>query len=192
MGFANWNVFGCSYDDSTFRSMADAFVSTGLAAKGYEYMLVQECIVPRGARDPVTHVVQPNATKFPHGLADLAAYFHARGLKAGIYTDVKSVTCAGYEGSGPGPNTSSHWALDALTYAQWGYDMIEADFCNGAGDNETAFELYRGARDAIAAATAATGRIIAFYACNWGAEAPWEWAPQVANLFRNTGDICSP
>lgn len=38
MGFANWNLFGCNYDDTTFRQMADAFVSTGLAALGYQYM----------------------------------------------------------------------------------------------------------------------------------------------------------
>jgi hypothetical protein len=192
LGFANWNVFGCNYTDATFRSIADAFVSLGLRDAGYSYMLVQECIVPAGARDPATGVVQPDVVKFPHGLADLAAYFHARGLKAGIYTDVKSKTCAGYEGSGPGPNASSHWALDALTYAQWGFDMIEADFCGGSGSNASAFELYSEARDAIAAATAATGRVIAFYQCNWGAEAPWNWAPQTANLFRNTGDICGP
>ena len=192
MGFANWNVFGCNYTDALFREMADAIVETGLGAKGYEYMLVQECIVEKGDRDPVTGVVRPNLAMFPHGLADLAAYFHSKGLKAGVYTDVKSVTCAGYEGSGPGPNTTSHWKLDALTYAQWGFDMIEADFCNSAGSNASAYELYKEARDAIAEATAATGRIVAFYACNWGVEKPWEWAPEVANLFRNTGDICSP
>lgn len=38
MGFANWNLFGCNYDDSTFREMTDAMVSTGLAAVGFEYM----------------------------------------------------------------------------------------------------------------------------------------------------------
>jgi hypothetical protein len=58
--------------------------------------------------------------------------------------------------------------------------------------NYTAFELYTMARDGIAAATAATGRVVALYQCNWGAEKPWEWAPEVANLYRNTGDICGP
>jgi hypothetical protein len=79
--------------------------------------------------------------------------------------------------------------------------------------------VLQAAHDAIGAATAATGRDIAvscllssrklaaqctersirkaasfvqFYQCNWGAEDPWLWAPEVANLFRNTGDICSP
>ena len=135
------NLFGCNYDDAFFREIADAFVSTGLRDKGYSYMLVQECIVKAGARDPVTHVVQPDAVKFPHGLADLADYFHSKGLKAGIYTDVAHLTCAGYEGSGPGGAfpAPGHWPLDALTYAQWGFDMIEADFvsaeyqCGGGG-----------------------------------------------------------
>lgn len=193
MGFANWNIFGCDYDESTFHKLADAMVSSGLRDVGYEYMLVQECIVPLGARDAVTGVVQPNATKFPHGLTALADYFHARGLKAGIYTDVAGVTCAGYEGSGPTlSDPVGHWPIDALTYAQWGFDMIEADFCNTDGLNRTAFSLYEDMRQAVAAATAATGRDVAIYACNWGAEEPWKWAPTVANLFRNTGDICEP
>ena len=189
MGFASWSGFQCDYDDALFREMADAMVSTGLAAKGYEYMLVQECIVPAGARDPVTGVVMPDANKFPRGLADLAGYFHSKGLKAGIYTDVMNETCAGFEGSGPGPGHASHWPLDALTYAQWGFDMIEADFCGRAGDGETDQELYAHASAAIAAASAATNRTIAFYMCNWGSDAPWKWAPQYANLFRNTVDI---
>ena len=36
MGYANWNNLGCNYTDATFRAIADAFVSTGLAAAGYK------------------------------------------------------------------------------------------------------------------------------------------------------------
>ena len=169
--------------------MADAMVSTGLAGKGYEFMLIQECIVPAGARDPVTHVVQPDAVKFPHGLANLADYFHARGLKAGIYTDVMSLTCAGFEGSGPGPNHTSHWPLDALTYAQWGFDMIEADVCGNPGDGESGQQLFAHASAAIAEASAAVNRSITFYMCDWADNGIVKWAPPIANLFRNTGDI---
>ena len=56
-------MFGCNYDDALFREIADAFVSLGLRDAGYTYMLVQECIVKAGARDPVTHVVQPDPGK---------------------------------------------------------------------------------------------------------------------------------
>lgn len=198
--FANWNGFGCNYDDATLRGVADALVATGLAARGYQYVLVQECIVPAGARNATTHELMPDAAKFPHGLAALADYFHSLGLKAGIYTDgaqpvdrgrsspsaasqlhlvparpssspraVAHLTCAGYEGSGPGPDDpAGHWPLDALTFARWGFDLIEADFCNTAGVNRSAYSLYAEARDAIAAATAATGRPIVFCACAAG------------------------
>ena len=193
MGFANWNGFQCDYDDALFREMADAMVSTGLAAPGGPwagaFMHMEECLVPLGARDPVTHVLQPNATRWPDGLAALAAYFHSKGLRAGVYTDVAAVTCAGFEGSGPGSGDPvGHWTLDALTFAQWGFDMVEADFCSAEGDTET---LYTAARDAIAAASAATGRELTYYMCDWGSDAAWLWGGAVANLLRNTGDICS-
>jgi alpha-galactosidase len=59
MGFANWNLFGCNYDDAFFREMADAFVSTGLRDLGFRYMLVQECIVKAGARVDSLDVEDP-------------------------------------------------------------------------------------------------------------------------------------
>lgn len=34
-----------------------------------------------------------------------------------------------------------------------------------------------------------TGRPIFFSMCEWGEENPWEWAPQVGNSWRTTGDI---
>ena len=171
-------------------------VSTGLAGPGGAWdgaiMNLNECLVPRGARDPVTHVLQPDPVRWPHGLASLADYFHSKGLRAGIYTDVAAVTCAGYEGSGPSSaDPEGHWPLDALTFAQWGFDLVEADFCN-IDNGEPDLSLYTRARDAIAAATAATGRVIELYVCSWGDNATWGWAPEVANLQRNTGDICSP
>ena len=192
LAVANWNNFGCNYDETTFTEVADAFVALGLADAGYKYMLVQECITPAGARDAQGRMIV-DAVKFPHGFKWLCDYFHGKGLLCGIYTDVAHLTCANYEGSGPGPaNPAGHWAVDALTFASWGVDMIEADFCNTGGLNMTALQLYAGARDAIAAATAATGQKMALYQCNWGAEDPWIWGPTVANLFRNTGDICAP
>ena len=155
-------------------------------------MLVQECITPAGSRDAEGRMVV-DPIKFPFGFKSLCDYFHSKGLLCGIYTDVAHLTCANFEGSGPGPsNPAGHWPLDALTFASWGVDMIEADFCNTGGLNLTALQLYEGARDAIAAATAATGQRMALYQCNWGDESPWLWGPTVANLFRNTGDICSP
>ena len=50
MGFANWNGFGCDYNDTTFRNMADFMNASGLAAAGYRTMIIQECITKAGHR----------------------------------------------------------------------------------------------------------------------------------------------
>ena len=61
--------------------------------------------------------------KFPDGLANVTAYIHALGLKAGIYTASSSVVCSGRPGS------LFHEALDAQTFVEYGYDFIKIDLC---------------------------------------------------------------
>ncbi|HEY2467526.1 MAG TPA: hypothetical protein VGI45_06765 [Terracidiphilus sp.] len=98
MGWANWNSMGCDYDESTIHAIADSLVSSGMKDAGYRYLIIQECIVPAGHRAP-DGTLLPDPRKFPHGIPDLVTYIHQKGLKAGIYTDVGPLTCAGYEGS---------------------------------------------------------------------------------------------
>jgi len=183
MGFANWNGFGCHYDDATFRQQADFLNSSGLAAAGYRTMIIQECITVAGHRDP-GGVPQPDPVKFPHGIKGLCDYIHSKGLLCGIYTDVGPKTCAGYEGS------YNHEAIDAQTYASWGIDFVEEDSCHH-GDIQPYIPyhtLYGRMRDALNA----TGRRITFYACVQGQEDVYQWGPTTANLWRTTGDICGP
>ena len=94
MGWANWNTFGCNYSDSTIRQQAKALVDLGLKDVGYDIIIIQECITKAGDRN-ASGIMQPDPIKFPHGMADLVDYIHSLGLKAGIYTDVGSQTCAG-------------------------------------------------------------------------------------------------
>jgi alpha-galactosidase len=180
MGWANWNSLGCNYDEGTIRSMADHLVSSGMRDAGYRYLIIQECIVPAGHRSP-DGTLLPDAHRFPSGIPALVAYIHAKGLKAGIYTDVGPKTCAGYEGS------YQHEEQDARTFASWGIDLLEEDFCYKPADY-TAAELYTRMRDAIAH----TGRPMFFYICNWGRELAWTWAPGLANAWRSTGDVGDP
>src|SRR5664279_4784301 len=51
MGWANWNSLACNYDETTIRAMADRMVSSGMKDAGYNYLIIQECIVPTGHRD---------------------------------------------------------------------------------------------------------------------------------------------
>jgi alpha-galactosidase len=180
MGWANWNSLGCNYNEETIRAIADHIASSGMRDAGYRYLIIQECIVPRGHR-ATDGTLLPDPHKFPHGIPALVDYIHSKGLKAGIYTDLGPMTCAGYEGS------YGHEEQDARTFASWGVDLIEEDYCyKPAG--YTANQLYMRMRDAIAR----TGRPMLFYICNWGQELAWTWAPKLGNAWRSTGDVGAP
>jgi alpha-galactosidase len=178
MGWASWNHFFCDYNEQTIRDQADALVSTGMRDLGYRYVLIQECIAPgRNANGEL--VVDP--VRFPHGMKALVDYIHARGLKAGIYTDVGPYTCypkPRYQGS------YRHEEQDARTFASWGMDLVEMDYCNRV-PGHTGREIY----ERMAAAIQNTHRPMLFYICSWGNEDPWTWARGKAQLWRTTGDI---
>jgi alpha-galactosidase len=179
MGFNDWNAFGCSVDEALITQTADYFVSSGLAAAGYQYVNIDDCWMTH-ERDAGGKLV-PDPVKFPHGLAWLADYVHAKGLKLGIYEDAGTATCAGFPGS------LGHEAVDAQSFADWGIDYLKYDNCNNAGSStkEEYIARYSAMRDALAN----TGRQIVYSICEWGVNEPWTWAPAVGNLWRTTGDI---
>ncbi len=178
MGWANWNHYFCDYNAQTIRNQADALVSTGMRGLGYKYVIIQECIAPE--RDRSGNLIV-DAGRFPEGMKRLVDYIHARGLKAGIYTDVGPYTCnpkPRYQGS------FGHESQDAQTFAAWGMDLVEMDYCNKPA-NHTGRELY----ERMGRAIRATGRPMVFYICSWGEERPWEWAQGTAELWRTDSDI---
>ena len=81
MGWNSWNKFGMKIDDATVRAEADALVSSGMKAAGYEYVNIDEGW--EGQRDAQGNLM-PNAG-FPDMKA-LADYVHSKGLKIGIYS----------------------------------------------------------------------------------------------------------
>jgi alpha-galactosidase len=180
MGWANWNRYFCDYNAQTIRDQADALVSTGMRDLGYKYVLIQECIAP--GRDALGNLIV-DAKRFPDGMKALVDYIHSRGLKAGIYTDVGPYTCYShprYQGS------FGHEEQDAKTFASWGIDLVEMDYCNKPTDH-TGREIY----ERMGRAIQNSGRPMLFYLCSWGNERPWEWAQPIAQLWRTDGDISS-
>lgn len=178
MGWANWNAFFCDYDDNTIRQQANALVSSGMRDAGYRYVVIQECIAPARAKDGALIV---DAKRFPHGMKPLVDYIHSLGLKAGIYTDVGKRTCfptTSYEGS------YGHEQQDANTFAAWGIDFVEMDYCF-----REAGVTGRAVYEKMAAAIRKTGRPMVFYLCSWGNEQPWEWAQGKAQGWRTENDI---
>ena len=89
MGWNSWNKFGCNVSDKLIREMADAMVSSGMKAAGYQYVNIDDCWqVSRDAQGTI--VADPE--RFPSGIKSLADYVHSKGLKLGIYTDAGTGT----------------------------------------------------------------------------------------------------
>jgi alpha-galactosidase len=43
MGWNSWNHFGCNINEQLIKQTTDLLVSTGLAAKGYVYVNLDDC-----------------------------------------------------------------------------------------------------------------------------------------------------
>ncbi|MEJ2678492.1 MAG: glycoside hydrolase family 27 protein [Gemmatimonadota bacterium] len=174
MGWNSWNHFGCDVSEKLIRETADAMVASGMKDAGYEYVVIDDCWQVSRDKDG-TLVADPE--RFPHGMKALADYVHSKGLKFGLYTDAGEKTCQGR------PGTLGHEAQDARTFAAWGVDYVKEDWCYASGlDAPTQYRKFRQALDA-------TGRPIVLSICEWGSNRPWEWAPEIGNLWRTTGDI---
>jgi alpha-galactosidase len=174
MGWNSWNKFGCNVSEEMIKSMADAMVSSGMKDAGYQYVVIDDCW--QVSRDENGFIVA-DPQRFPSGIKALADYVHSKGLKFGIYSDAGTKTCAGRPGS------QGHEYQDAMQYARWGVDYLKYDWCHT--ETRNAQEAYTTMRDALAAA----GRPIVFSMCEWGTSKPWQWAQNVGNLWRTTGDI---
>ncbi|MFD5856145.1 NPCBM/NEW2 domain-containing protein [Streptomyces chartreusis] len=179
MGFNNWNSTHCraDFNEAMVKGIADIFVERGLKDAGYEYVNLDDCwALP--SRDANGKLV-PDPVRFPGGIKAVADYVHAKGLKLGIYTSAGTKTCnsAGF------PGALGHEYSDAQQFADWGVDYLKYDNCNNQGVD--AKQRYTTMRDALAA----TGRPIVYSICEWGENKPWEWAADVGQLWRTTGDI---
>jgi alpha-galactosidase len=174
LGWNSWNKFGCNINAELIRRTAAAMVSSGMKAAGYRYIIIDDCW--HGERDSHGDI-QPDPTRFPAGMKDLATYVHGLGLKLGIYSDAGTKTCAGRPGS------RGHEYQDARQYAAWGVDYLKYDWCNTGTQNAEA--AYGTMSDALRE----SGRDIVFSMCEWGGNQPWLWAKNTGNSWRTTADI---
>jgi galactosylceramidase len=173
MGWNSWNKFGGSITDTLVRGIADAMVSSGMQAAGYQYINIDD-MWQASSRDSSGNIA-PDSSKFPNGMKALADYVHGKGLKLGLYSDRGTKTCAGRPGS------YSYETRDAQTYASWGVDYLKYDNCSpAAGSNITTD--YTNMSNALKA----SGRPIVFSLCAWWF---YTWETSLGQLWRTTTDI---
>lgn len=175
MGWNSWNTFATNIDEKLVKETADIMVSSGLAAAGYNYIVLDDGWMTK-ERNANGDLV-PDPVKFPNGMKAVIDYVHSKGLKFGLYNCAGTQTCAGY------PGTRGYEYQDARFYAKLGIDFLKYDWCNTKGI--TAPEAYTTMSNALKTA----GRPIVFSLCEWGDNQPWEWGKPVGNLWRISGDI---
>ncbi|MFB6810791.1 ricin-type beta-trefoil lectin domain protein [Streptomyces sp. NPDC056387] len=200
MGWNNWAHYMCDIDEAKVVANADALVSSGLAAKGYDTVTVDDCWMTK-SRDAEGSLVV-DTQKFPHGMAWLGAHLHSKGLKFGIYEDAGSLTCERYPGSGsPDGGGPDHYAQDARQFASWKVDYVKMDGCNlWVPPGTTKEQAYRDAYGAVAAALRGSGRDMVLSASapayfqqgEWGGS-DWHkvlgWVGESGQLWREGKDI---
>ena len=175
MGWNSWYAYKCDIDETKIRAMADAMVTSGMKASGYEYVIIDDCW--QVGRDSNGNILA-DPIRFASGMKVLADYVHSKGLKFGLYSDAGIATCEGRPGS------HGYEYQDARTYASWGVDYLKYDWCNASTQDRR--ESYLLMSDALIK----SGRNIVFSICEWGSGRPWEWGrASGGNLWRTGGDI---
>jgi len=183
MGWASWNKYYENITEAAVKKQADAIVSSGLAAIGYNYVNIDDGFFDGRNADGSLRL---NTARFPNGFKPVVDYIHAKGLKAGFYSDAGANTCAqmyGQETGGKGAGLYNHDQQDIdLAFKTWGFDYIKVDYCGGRQqglDEETRYT-------AIGNALKATGRTdIVYNICRW--QFPGGWVTSLGNSWRIAG-----
>ena len=192
MGWSSWNTFELDISESIIKTQANLMVSKGLKAVGYDHINIDDGYF--GGRDKTTGKLLIHPTRFPNGLNPVVDHIHAKGLKAGIYSDAGYNTCGSFHGkdqTGIGVGLYKHDQQDAdLFFKDLGFDFIKVDFCGGDPiHNSDNLKLDEEARyKAIAQAIKNTGRTdVRLNICRWAY--PGTWVYDAGYSWRTTGDI---
>ena len=194
MGFNNWARFECALNQTLFTSTADAMVSRGLLAAGYDRVNVDDCwpLHERAANGSL----QWDPEKFPDGLIWLGQYLKNRNLKFGIYSDAGNATCGGYPGS------LGYEEIDAATFASWGIDYLKLDGCNvydqGKLNDEQTYKKIYGHWHSVLSNMAQPlifSESAPAYFCGESDLTDWyevmDWVPKYGELARHSDDVAT-
>jgi hypothetical protein len=177
MGWNSWNSIKKEPSEAVINEMADAMVSSGLKAAGYNYVNIDDFWST--GRDEHGNIIVDTA-KFPHGMKAVADYIHSKGLKAGIYTNI------GTKANYPTLASGDFYAQDMKTFADWGFDYVKVDVNFAAVRTE---EAYKKEFTEVSRAVKYSGRPMLLSMCNQGGRNYWNWASALGNSWRVGSDI---
>ena len=185
MGFNSWNFYHCNIDERAIKQIALTLKSSGLAAKGYRYVNIDDCW--QVAREPETGIIVPDPARFPSGLKAIADWLHEREMMFGIYTAAHGTTCQSRPGS------YLYEQIDSRAYCEFGIDYLKIDQCGGDSyehhhldKNISWLAFQRGFKECLQS----TGRAIVQSVESCGTVAGCgEWIANCANLWRTGSDL---
>ncbi|WP_435222563.1 NPCBM/NEW2 domain-containing protein [Streptomyces sp. Tue6028] len=194
MGWNTYYALGGDPTEAEIKSTADFLVSSGLRDAGYQYVWIDGNWAAPTPRNSAGDLVA-NPDQFPNGLKPLVDYIHAKGLKAGIYTDAGP-----YIPGKCGLGSHGHYQHDADQFAAWEFDAVKADYLCGIAadlDPKTVYTEF-----AQALRNNASKRPMIFNLCNpvtspdWGnypeeqqSTHSWSYAPTIAQSWRTYTDV---
>jgi hypothetical protein len=192
MGWSSWNTYGVNINEQLIKRQADAMVSKGLKDVGFDHINIDDGFF--GGRNSETGELLIHPTRFPNGLKVVADYIHAKGLKAGIYSDAGCNTCGNYYNGDKLSVNVGFYHYDQhdadFYFNECGFDFIKVDFCGGdAPQNSQRLALDPQERyTAISQAIKNTGREdVRLNVCRWNY--PGTWVHDIAFSWRTTHDI---
>ena len=195
MGWNSWNHFLnkkklradiSATTEKAVLEQARALVDTGMAAAGYNTVVLDDCFQAY-QRDHKGRL-QGHPHRFPHGIQYLVDEVHSLGLKFGIYSVPGSLTCAQQYDDYHGLNLGSldREEIDAIAFAEWGIDYLKYDWCRAhlndglaapAAFKKMAELLQKFAPDVI------------YSISEYGLFESHKWAPEFCNMWRTTDDL---
>ena len=185
MGWSSWNTYRVNINDELIRKQADAAVRLGLRDAGYIYINIDDGFF--GGRDSEGNLVT-HPERFPDGMRGIVDYIHARGMKAGTYSDAGCNTCGSIWDNdihGVGVGLYGHEKQDAdLFFNKWGFDFIKIDYC---GADKLALEEQERYSTIYSAIREVCDRDISVNICRWAF--PGTWARDLARSWRISADI---
>jgi len=184
MGWASWNYFSVNINDSIIKAQTDALVSSGLLAVGYNYVNIDDGFFNNRYSDGTLRI---DSIKFPYGMRSLVDYIHAKGLKAGFYSEAGARTCGAQYNNQTGGLNGGMYGYDQkdadLFFKTWDFDFLKVDYCGGLTlklDEKTRYTAIKTAIDN-------TGKDVNYNVCRW--QFPGSWVTEIADSWRIANDI---
>lgn len=139
MGWNSWNCYRAQIDDTKIRSVADAMINSGLAARGYSYVNLDSGWQSPERGGKFNSIIP--IPEFPDMKA-LCDYIHSKGLKIGIYSTPYEVPWGCEGAGGSSGQIDSSWPTkfgkyiglrkfekeDVAQWSEWGFDYLKYDW----------------------------------------------------------------